>query len=1570
MSANITEIPPIELAPTQFLSVSEQNLIQTQEGSSAFNPETDYIEYTIISSPDGQFQVTDIPYIGYRFTTMPNASPEISIEVENDLAAQGYTTGNYNVLYNFLRPILSSSYNNAIFYIKEISSDRTEIKISSQQIDNVNLLFEINTFINQRNTSLYFEDFYLDFGGNLLSIANNLVLDTTSTPPTLLVNLYNPLPNTVKLNDTFWMVEMSANPLSFNVEFIPEVIDLPLTTAPIKGPNFDLPFKNQINNSTNYLDYTQLLTTNNSSSYFQINNLLEEKGLEINIDYDDYANFIHFSSALQRLKNFKYKVQLIEQYNSDIDVLLTVNSPNAIGDVVILESKINNIITNFDGYEYFLYFESGSQYTWPKQNSSQPYQLYSSTSPTVTTWYGSDDLASPYFGGVSLSASVYDQNNQDYLYYTVPEYIRDDSSNDPYKLFIDMMGQMYDNIWVYYKDISNLHHADNRLDHGISKDLVADALRSFGIKIYQNNYSTDDLYAAFLGYNQASGSYYISSSGEYINDYVVASPEAAVEPTDDVNKEVYKRLYHNLPYLLKTKGTIPGLRTLINCYGIPDSILRISEFGGKDRDISTYDYYYQRFSKAFQPKNNAVALIPWLPLYKNYLSTLNRFYVWPVGYVAPVNFDNLDYVLEDANALYTVPDCIQFRFKTTGVPPTTHYSQSLLLKVTTGSLVVDPSQNEYVVNNYIDNYFISDIVFEDATKNWDLGLFLFYTGSGTEYIGPDYYPNYQYGNLRFYLSGSSLEGGFAQSEDIFLPFFDGGWWSVMLQRNTHPSSSQNDQNTTYTLYAANKIYNGYDGDIIGYVGSSSLYVDGTTSSSLNAAWNRHTDDAYLALNTGIFVGGFVSGAMVNDNYIQNPGVLFTGSLQEFKYYSQELTQQVFENFTMNPESIEGLSLVGISSSFDIQNFRAPLGNELIDDFLYFITGSTNYDLYNSVHPASTASAESLITQSFILPSSTFVNFSVDNPNSNLNTLNNSTYTNIFNNLSSQDVSSGPYLSWDPITGTLIVNDTCLGGAGEFTIEGTLNDPLTSTYDVLFVLSSSVRGEIASSSINVTSPYSYFVQFAPVSIYNGELITVVASGSINNIDITPALIYGLSIENLSVKGVTTLSNYQILYYSSSTSASHTENQVETYYFDQPIAGIRNRVNEKINIVPTSLPYVNMFVTESWNIVSQYAQLSDQNYPSLSSEIPDVNLLEVAFSPQNEIDDDIIASLGYFNIGEFIGDPRYISSSNTNYTDLYKLSEDYFKKYFLNYTLYDYIRLIKFFDNSLFKLIKDFIPARTNLVSGIAIKSHLLERNRYPQPQMSWEPAEYSGSIDTAFISGSTGGVLNPYNILISSVPFQTDNENYNLTPSPINPFIDSTPTSSFDYVSWSPETGELVTYFYGFIKLQTTGFVGSGGDAIVEYVSSINGPLGTFIGINNTSEFYPCVYGEKFSVIMSSTTPFLPINNSRFILNNVVPFSNQAWYETTIGPSGSTLLLNSSQEEFYDGEFSGSIIEVTDGELNPYNPFKYVDPTEFTFDTILYQYTPNTGIQITPSSDFINDNTSPNQGEIYLWFGFS
>ena len=58
-----------------------------------------------------------------------------------------------------------------------------------------------------------------------------------------------------------------------------------------------------------------------------------------------------------------------------------------------------------------------------------------------------------------------------------------------------------------------------------------------------------------------------------------------------------KRLYHNSSYLLKTKGTERGLKALIACYGIPETVLHVKEFGGPLVDKTSFrTFSYQKES--------------------------------------------------------------------------------------------------------------------------------------------------------------------------------------------------------------------------------------------------------------------------------------------------------------------------------------------------------------------------------------------------------------------------------------------------------------------------------------------------------------------------------------------------------------------------------------------------------------------------------------------------------------------------------------------------------------------------------------------------------------------------------------------------------------------------------------------------------------------------------------------------------------------------------------------------------------------------------------------------------------
>ena len=1201
MAAEIIQIDPQNFT-TQEYGVQDTNLIPSFD-ISTFITSGSYIELFIY---DSNQTLLSIDYNFTQYTIINDGqSPgngenisQIIIDPESSLINYGFDQGEYITYFNIFDKQIGSELQQ--LYISEISSDRTEIRLDSTVLSNMDIVEKTNNFIQLRNNSEYFLDFYLNFGDNQLIIANNIQLDNQDpNDPTILIKLYEALPTQFNLNSTLWVVTLVEEPIAYQVTFEDEIF-IPLDTTPLKGPNFNLNIKDQVNNSTPLYNYTTLISTSLTSSQNQLMSLLEEKEININIDYTNFKNFIHFSSAQTRLENFFYKVNLIEQYSSSISLLNNITNNDSNTSLAIYESKISEIITNFDGYEYYLYYETGSM-AWPKITTQKPYELALTNSPEVENWFGSTNESSPLYGGIILSASLYDNINQDNLIYTIPEYLRDDPNNDQYSLFIEMVGQLYDNIWIYYKDVTEKYNADNRLEYGISKDIVADAIRDFGIKLYQNNFSNDDLYTAFLGltpegglfpFPNITGSLPTPSGFEYIDTFISASNDYL--PLDDVNKSLYKRIYHNLPYLLKSKGTLPGLRTLITSYGIPDTTLRINEYGGKDKiNINDWDYWQNEFNYAFKTEGN------------NFISS---------------SFNNLN---SEWNSADTCPETVMFRFKTDGLSTSNiPYSQSLW------------------------------------NKGGDVHLVLRYTGSGYasgSYSGSIIDPYYQYAHLDFYPNYTTTPN---ESASIYLPFFDNGWWSVMVTRDGSTSN--------FTLSAGNKIYEGgNNGTLLGFYSSSII------TASVDYDWYNN-GDSYFASSS------IINGAQ----YTQ-----FSGSLQEIRYYNVPLNENSFKDYVMNPSSIEGNSL---NNGPNELIFRASLGGELYTESI-------------SIHPK--------VTGSWI-PTSSFV------------------------------------------------------GNSNFYFNSTPNF---------------VRNE------------------------------------------------------------------------------------EYFFYDQPVVGIKNAISDKIRLVNNIMP--------EGNTLSAIKSLS-QDLAISQSYTSNTNLLEVAFSPQNEINEDIMDQMGYFNIGEYIGDPRLRSSSDQSYPALDNLRNAYFEKYTKNYDLVDFIRLIKFFDNSLFKMIKDFIPARTSLASGIVIKQHILERNKYPQPQTNINST-------TAYISSGS----------INNIPLTFQDISVSGTVAP----------------QWNDYQPGTIEDFNG----------GTGG--------------------------------------------------SFEIFNNISNIS-QSWIEYIQTPLGIVDITHNDQDEFYDGEFSGSIITVTTQSLAQSYP---LDNKSFNYTPIVYSnnnYNLPLGDEFT-ESQFLNHSTTPHPGEILMLDGW-
>ena len=473
----------------------------------------------------------------------------------------GYERSNVKLTYNFLSSLFLDS-----FILKEISTDRTELKViaSSSTYNFAEQLLEIKERL---TTDLYFNELRLNFGNNLQVIAVNI---DQAEDGSMLLKLYEALPKSISVKATFSIVEEVSNPVAYTVQsiFIPD----PARDTYLKGPNFEIEEENETSISTEYFDYSTLFSYPVTSSYHEAFTLLSSSGATINVDFTDYSNFIHFSSAEERLINFKYKLDLLHLYEAEKAATGSLDSASLAVSTsnTKYDNLVSGILSKFDEYEKYLYFESSSK-AWPKSNSLRPYTNQTSSAVEATAWY-TTQLA---------SASLYDELNESKLTYSIPEFIRQDSDNAPYSLFIDMIAQHFDNLWLYTKAVTDKYDADNRLNHGLSRDLVGEALKSFGVKLYSSNFSATNLASMFLGEWYDSGS-------EQLTSFVTASNNPT--PDRDILDETYKRLYHNLPYLLKTKGTERGLRALINCFGIPSGSLVVREFGGINTFEST-PYY-------------------------------------------------------------------------------------------------------------------------------------------------------------------------------------------------------------------------------------------------------------------------------------------------------------------------------------------------------------------------------------------------------------------------------------------------------------------------------------------------------------------------------------------------------------------------------------------------------------------------------------------------------------------------------------------------------------------------------------------------------------------------------------------------------------------------------------------------------------------------------------------------------------------------------------------------------------------------------------------------------------------
>ena len=624
----------------------------------------------------------------------------LEIEPHKDAIVNGFNNGDVRLVYNFFTDLLKLRKVPPRYYVEEISGDRLEVRLLTLEVPDNDLIERVRLVRNRLENQSYFSDFKLNFGKNIIATGININTLEYKDTQSVIVKLYEPLPTSVSKKDICTVLETVSDSVSFDVqvqELEPEV-KVPF----LKGPNFEIELEKDTSNPTEFFNFDELFSYPVTSSYYQLYSLFNEKGAQISIDHTDYSDFIHFSSAEERLRNFKYKLDLIDSYQDSIN---SINSTGytklgSSGSKDYYNGLITGIVNNFDHYDRFLYYESGSQ-AWPKSNGSPPYTNIKSSIPEATEW----------FNRQLTSASNFDITNYDVLTNSVPTYLREDSANEPLLMFVHMLGQHFDNLWIYFKAVSSKYDADNRLNFGISKDLVRGAIESFGVKIYNSNRNLENLFSAFTGEGYISGS-------EVINTYRTITSGSGLEymqpvPVDNYQKEIYKRIYHNLPLISKGKGTHRGLRALINCFGIPDNILTVKQFGGTNIDGNRHFSTQQAVTSSLDKirLDNTGSLVSGSTL-SQYTSIIDRVYKYSDDtHTVEVGFDISD----------TTNDLIQARISSSfdydnfiGDPRDNYESNYNLLDELAEKLFTD-EQNGSIYNywNYVSK------LWKDANWNWN-----------------------------------------------------------------------------------------------------------------------------------------------------------------------------------------------------------------------------------------------------------------------------------------------------------------------------------------------------------------------------------------------------------------------------------------------------------------------------------------------------------------------------------------------------------------------------------------------------------------------------------------------------------------------------------------------------------------------------------------------------------------------------------------------------------------------------------------------------------------------------------
>ena len=595
-------------------SISAQRIERSQTQYSQFSGDGVAFDPNIISNKielhlysgetwiTGNHAITTLQQVP-EYTNITFPQTPIAIDLYSQFENLNINAGKFRIAINFFKNLIGS-YEQQHLRIDDISPDRTELRLRVIDSENPEWLQQITNFtqtVKQTNTSFSnnYKTYLLNFSRNqCVLFVNSVVIGEY-----LYVKLYEPLPDEFDVNFKCWVVE-ELKPTYIDQVYKPETEILPEYRV-LSGPNWQANYSYDTSTTTGLKNWNDLLGSSTQTSQQIIDSMFSGSlsGMKLNIDYSDFNNFVFYSSATERVNNFKYKLELLEYYTAQSLILNSVSGSVATTNQDDFLSLKNKLIGSFDNFEQYLYYESSSRLTTydipleqanvaeitgsyiqptPKSTSTKPYTLYSVTSSQFETW----------FSNLYDSASYYDSLNNSSLIRTIPEHIALQQDNIDLVTFVNMLGHHYDILYTYINHMSKTNKREENPKLGMPNELLYSVAKQFGWNL-TNGKQGQDLWTYVFGTTEAGVPITGSNS---IGDPAVSGQNQTYT--------IWRRIVNNLPLLLKTKGTKRSVQALLACYGIPQSIISINEYGGPRIDRAPL-YEKLNFDYALDLINNS-----------------------------------------------------------------------------------------------------------------------------------------------------------------------------------------------------------------------------------------------------------------------------------------------------------------------------------------------------------------------------------------------------------------------------------------------------------------------------------------------------------------------------------------------------------------------------------------------------------------------------------------------------------------------------------------------------------------------------------------------------------------------------------------------------------------------------------------------------------------------------------------------------------------------------------------------------------------------------------------------------